>query len=82
MSLHEFMFMSLVSLEWSLLNMLYNTYLKFSPLENRGVCLLIVYPVHSTGPFNNTIGDLSHKYDTGITPSDATFAIWGKILVG
>ena len=59
--------------------MLYNTHLKFLLSESRGVCLFIIYNVHYTGPFNNTIGDLSHKYDTGITPSDATFAIWGKL---
>ena len=34
----------------------------------------------SLGPFNNTIGDLSRKYTTPITPSGATFGIWGKYM--
>lgn len=37
--------------------------------------------IPGVSPFNATIGDLSHKYDTGITPSDATFAIWGLIYI-
>lgn len=34
-----------------------------------------------TGPFNVTIGNESEKYITGITPSNATFGIWGKCFL-
>jgi len=33
----------------------------------------------ATSPFNTTIGNQSAKYHTDITPSGATFAIWGLI---
>jgi len=33
----------------------------------------------ATSPFNTTIGNQSGKYNTDITPSGATFAIWGLI---
>jgi len=43
---------------------------------------VIQLPIYTIlGPFNTTIGNLSHKYSTGITPSNATFGIWGKVIV-
>ena len=33
------------------------------------------------GPLNSTIGNISHKYYTPITPADATFGIWGECFV-
>ncbi|KAF6037926.1 hypothetical protein EB796_003775 [Bugula neritina] len=43
------------------------------------VALNAVLNIPGISPFNTTIGNLSHKYSTGITPSNATFGIWGLI---